>query len=600
LQQLPGRFLPYNGKGLLNNPMQNFSKPIPVHRHDAVIVGAGIAGLSAALTLAPHCSVAVVSKVYPMRSHSGAAQGGIAAALGNCEEDSWQWHYFDTIEGSDYLADQDAVEILCREASATVYELERMGVPFSRTAQGTIMQRIFGGHRKEFGKGPVARACYAADRTGHALLTTLWEQCLHSGVTFYNEFFVLSIDSADSVCSGVAAWDIRSGGIHSFHSKAVLIATGGYGRLFKTSTNAFINTGDGQALILRKGLFLQDMEFVQFHPTGLYGQGILITEGARSEGGYLVNRLGKRFMKEYAPRQQELAPRDTVTRAIQREILAGRGIDGKDYVYLDIRHLKEEVINSRLPQTREICVKFGGIDPVYDPIPVQPAVHYSMGGIPVSLNGEVLADGVGSPIEGLFAAGECACVSVHGANRLGCNSTLEAVLFGKRTGSAMRGHVSQRSSFPHEPSLAIREAEQEISFFLQAQGRERVAVIRESLQELMSTNCGVFRTAERCVSLQKALEKLRVRFSDIRLDDTSSRYNQNLIDAIELGHIIDIAESVCMSAMLRTESRGAHAREDFPERDDNQWQKHTLIARPEKVFQASYKPVIKGRLMPEQ
>lgn len=578
--------------------MHNIQNTSPIHRYDAVIVGAGIAGLSAALRLAQHCSVAVASKVHPVRSHSGSAQGGTAAALGNCEPDSWEWHWYDTVTGSDWLADQDAARILCREAPGLIHELDRMGVPFSRTSQGTIMQRTFGGHRKEFGKGPVARACYAADRTGHALLTTLWEQCLKTGVTFFNEYFVIDIDISDNACCGVAAWDIRNGGIHLFHSKAVLLAAGGYGRIFNISTNALINTGDAQALVLRKGLCLQDMEFVQFHPTGLYGQGILITEGARSEGGYLINTLGKRFMKEYSPALQELAPRDTVTRAIQSEIRAHRGIRGKEYVHLDLRHLKEEIINSRLPQTREICVKFAGIDPVYDPIPVQPSAHYSMGGIPVSLQGEVLADGTTAPVQGLFAAGECACVSVHGANRLGCNSTLEAALFGKRAAIAMQEYISKTPRFPAEPHQALSDAEKEVSFFLRAKGKNRVPDIRRNLQQQMADKCGVFRTHEGLCNLQNELKILKNQMTDIYIDDTSTNFNTDLIEALECGHMIEVAESVCASALARTETRGAHAREDFPKRDDNKWLKHTLIHKEKDTLKIDYKPVTVTRFDP--
>jgi len=566
---------------------------LPVHNHDVVIVGAGIAGLQAALQLAPTHAVAVISKVHPVRSHSTAAQGGIAAALGNCGDDQWQWHMRDTLAGGDGLCDQGAVEILTRDAPQTVYELEHRGVPFSRTTDGTIMQRTFGGHHGEDGKTPAARACYAADRTGHAILTTLWEQCLHYDIRFYEEFFALSLLMNKTTCCGIAAWDIQKGGIHLFHAPATMLATGGYGRVFKTSTNCLGNTGDGQSLAFRKGIALQDMEFVQFHPTGLYDSGILITESARSEGGHLINNENKRFMKEYAPQHMELATRDVVTRAEQREILAHRGIDAGDSLHLDIRHLGEATIDRKLPQTREICVKFAGIDPVDDPIPILPSAHYSMGGIPASIDGEVLVDGITGKVAGLYTAGECACVSVHGANRLGCNSTLEAALFGKRAGMAIRSLLENGSGEKciELPDEAVADALREIGFLQSAHGTENIAEIRESLQTLMTTKCGIFRNNDELVSLKQDIRQLCDRYKQIKIEDTGDIFNLDIIEALELGHSLDISRAVVACALGRTESRGAHYRTDSPERNDSCWRKHSLVRLNEGGVFVDYKPV---------
>ncbi len=564
----------------------------PVHTYDAVIVGAGIAGLRAAMALAGVCRVAVISKVYPVRSHSGAAQGGIAASLSNCGSDSWEWHMYDTIHGSDFLADQDAVALLCRNAPATVYELENLGVPFSRTEKGAIAQRAFGGHTKEFGKSPMLRACFAADRTGHAVLTTLWEQCGNTGIDFYNEFYLLALAVEENRCSGVAAWDIQKGGIHLFRAPAVLLATGGYARVFAPSTNALINTGDGQAAALRAGLFLQDMEFVQFHPTGLYDKGILITEGARSEGGYLLNGMGERFMADYAPAAMELATRDIVTRAIHKETEAGRGIGGSGYVYLDLRHIGKAAIDEKLPQTREICIKFAGIDPVNDLIPVQPAAHYSMGGIPTTINGEVLLDGQKEPLRGLYAAGECACISVHGANRLGCNSLLEAAFFGKQAGLAIRSFLKNNKQNPVLSESVFNEASKEMDFLKNSHGKESAAAIKEELQHGMSGKCGIYRDKEGLESLQSDLLLLRNRYRCIGLSDSSATFNLDFIEALELGHMLDVAEAITQSALARTESRGAHARRDFANRNNADWLKHTLIRKKSGHAEIEYKPVI--------
>ena len=568
--------------------MQN----LPLHKHNAIIVGAGIAGLQAALQLAGNGDVAVVTKVYPTRSHSGAAQGGIAASLGNCGEDSWEWHMYDTIIGGDFLCDQDAVEIMTKGAPEIVYELEHRGVPFSRTDKGTIMQRPFGGHTGNKGQGPVARACYAEDRTGHAILTTLWEQCIKMNVKFYNEFYVLSLIMNDNTLSGITAWDIQHGGIHVFHSKAVLLASGGYARIYKTSTNAFANTGDAQSLVLRKGLALQDMEFVQFHPTGLLEKGILISESARSEGGYLINNNGKRFMADYSPDQMELAPRHIVVRAEQDEINAKRGINGENHLYLDIRHLGEEAINEKLPQTRELCIKFAGIDPVEDLIPIQPTAHYSMGGIPTTIDTEVLADGKSEKVKGLFCAGECACVSVHGANRLGCNSLLEAALFGKRAGLAIKTFLKKNETFPKLNEHATDDAIEEINLLKNAIGNENIADIRESLQSFMTEKCGVFRNKPDLESIINDRIILRQRYRNITLVDKSDSFNLDLLEALELGHMLEVSEAIVNSAMARTESRGSHIRTDFTERNDKEFLQHSLISKRNNKMRIDYKPVI--------
>lgn len=571
---------------------------LPKHTHDVIIVGAGIAGLQAALQLAPYYDVAVVTKVYPTRSHSGAAQGGIAAALGNCGEDRREWHLFDTIVGGDFLGDQDAVELLTRNAPETVYELEQYGVPFSRTEEGKIMQRTFGGHTRNRGVEPVPRACYAADRTGHAIVTSLWGQCIKKNIQFYSEFYVLSLIIENNVCYGLTAWDIQNGGIHLFPTRAVMLGTGGYGRVYKTSTNALANTGDGQALVFRKGLCLEDMEFVQFHPTGLYEKGILISESARSEGGYLLNISGDRFMKQYAD-EMEMAQRYIVARAMQDEIQAGRGIGGNGYLHLDISHLGEDAINEKLPQTREICIKFGNIDPVDDPIPVAPTAHYCMGGIPVTIDSEVLADGRSQTVRGLYAAGECACVSVHGANRLGCNSMLEAAVFGRRAGLTIGSFLKKIISGPEVPSSTEQEAAAEINFLWSADGSEQTADIRENLQLKMMETCGVYRHAENLESLIAAIKVLKERYRNILIKDKTTVYNLEIVEALELGHMLDIAEAVAQSALARTETRGAHARNDFPERDDKTWLKHTLIKHEDKKLVVDYKPVTVKNIQPE-
>jgi len=572
-----------------------------IHRHDVVVVGAGLAALRAAVEASTEFDVAVISKVFPTRSHSGAAQGGIAASLANEEEDHWEWHMFDTVKGSDYLGDQDAIEILVKEAPVVVREFEHFGAPFSRTPDGRIAQRKFGGHTKDFGRGgPVLRACYAADRTGHVLLHTLYEVCIKNGVRFYPEFYALSLIIENDVCRGVVGWDVINGGIHVFHTKAVMFGTGGYGRVFRITSNALSSTGDGLSMVLRAGLPLEDLEFVQFHPTGLYQQGILVSEAARGEGGYLINDKGERFMERYAPDKLELAPRDLVSRSIQTEINEGRGIGGKGYVSIDLRHLGAEKIMTRLPQIHELAWKFLHVDCIKDPIPIQPTAHYSMGGIPTDKDGRVLEDGQSKPVAGFFAAGECACVSVHGANRLGTNSLLEASLFGRRAGKTMKQFLREQSDFPDLPAYAARLAIDEVERLLSSSGTESVAAIRGELQEKMMEKCGIFRDTSQLRSMMVDLQKLENRYQNIRIDDRSEKYNFDLLEAIELGHMLDFSEIIVAGALAREESRGAHSRTDFPERDDDKWLKHTLAWRKNGRITFDYKKVVITRFQPKE
>ncbi len=570
------------------------------HRFDAVIVGAGGAGLMAAAQLAGKCNVAVVSKLYPVRSHTGAAQGGIAAALGNVEEDHWIWHMFDTVKGGDYLVDQDAAEVLAREAIDAIIELEHWGFPFNRTPDGRIDQRRFGGHTRNFGEGPVRRACYAADRTGHMILQTLYQTALKRQVTFFDEFMMLDLLlTDDGVCTGIVAMDIETGDIHVFHAKAVLLATGGFGRVWKVTSNAHAATGDGVALAFRRGIPLEDMEFYQFHPTGIYKMGILLSEACRGEGGILRNGLGERFMERYAPTLLDLAPRDMVSRAIYQEIRAGRGVDGKDYVWLDLTHLPAEVIETKLPDITDFVRTYLGLDPVKELVPIQPTAHYAMGGIPTDVDGRVTIDAQNTPIPGLYAAGECACVSVHGANRLGTNSLVDLVVFGRRAGRHMARFVQENDFHPLPKDPAYR-ARAEIEWIWENEGTERVAQIRAELQEAMMTDAGVFRTGDGLKRLQQKLGELRNRYSQIRIDDKSRTFNMELMEAIELGFLLDCAEAVTASALAREESRGAHYREDFPARDDANWLKHTLIARTSGGLQLFYKPVVITRFEPKE
>lgn len=548
--------------------------------HDIVVVGAGLAGMRAALAAPADLDVAIVSKVHPVRSHSVAAQGGINAALS--ANDSWEAHAFDTIKGGLYLGDQDAVEAMCREAPGEIVELERMGVIFSRDEQGRIAQRPFGG------TGAV-RTCYAADRTGHAILHAMYEQLLKRRVTVYEEWYVTSLIVEDGVCRGVIAWDLLHGGLHSLAAKAVILATGGSGRVFLTSTNAVINTGDGMALAYRAGLPLQDMEFVQFHPTTLKDTGILITEGARGEGAYLLNTLGERFMKRYAPDLMELATRSTVSLALGREILEGRGVDG--CVLLDLRHLGRARIMERLPQIRELAMEFAGVDPVESPIPVRPGAHYQMGGVRTNQWGE-------TEMRGLYAAGECACVSVHGANRLGGNSLLETVVFGRRAGARAGAHV--RDVPPRAVSGAALRAEQDrTARLLAGRGPIRAWQLREELGQTMSQNLGIFRTQASMTGALKTVQDLKARVPLLALHDRGQVFNTDLIGALELQSLLEIAETIVAGALAREESRGAHYRSDFPERDDARWLTHTLARRTPQGPSLSQAPVTITRYPPK-
>lgn len=550
------------------------------HLHDILIVGAGLAGMRAALAAPGNLDVALISKVHPVRSHSVAAQGGINAALG--ENDSWEAHAFDTAKGGLYLGDQDAIEAMCREAPGDILELERMGVIFSRDAQGRIAQRPFGG-------AGFPRTCYAADRTGHALLHALYEQVLKRRTTVYEEWYVTALVVEDGVCRGVIAWDIVHGGLRLIQAKAVILATGGSGRVFLTSTNAVINTGDGMALAYRAGAPLLDMEFVQFHPTTLKDTGILITEGARGEGGYLLNTLGERFLKRYAPEQMELATRSTVSLAIGQEILEGRGVDG--CVLLDLRHLGRDKIVERLPQIRQIALEFAGLDPVETPIPIRPGAHYQMGGVRTNQWGE-------TAIPGLFAAGECACVSVHGANRLGGNSLLETIVFGRRAGTRAgeyAGTVGHGTPAPQH----LAEEQARIARLLTQSGGERAWQVRHDLGDTLSTKLGIFRTRESMTEAGSKVRELQLRAAAVTVQDKGRVFNTDLIQALELQCLVELAETIVAGALAREESRGAHYRSDFPTRNDAAWLRHTVAQRTSGGVSLSYAPVTVTRFQPK-
>jgi succinate dehydrogenase / fumarate reductase flavoprotein subunit len=551
------------------------------HTYSTVIVGAGGAGLRAAIEAAGHVNVAVISKLYPTRSHTGAAQGGMCAALGNVEEDYPEWHTFDTVKGGDYLVDQPAAEIMCHEAIDRVIELEHWGFPFNRTPEGRIDQRRFGGHTRNHGEGPVRRACFAADRTGHMILQTLYQQCIKRDVRFFNEFYVLDLLMVDGRCGGVVAYELATGELHVFKAKAVLFATGGYGRIFKITSNAHALTGDGPAVAYRRGIPLEDMEMYQIHPTGIYKMGILISEAVRGEGGILLNGEGERFMERYAPTIKDLAPRDMVSRAIYQEIREGRGIGGKDFVHLDVRHLPREVIETKIPDVTEFARIYLGVEPTTELVPIQPTAHYAMGGIPTNVEGEVVVGPEETPVPGLFAAGECACVSVHGANRLGTNSLLDIVVFGKRGGHSM----AQYALGVDEPDLPKKGSDQAtvemLDHIRHGPGLEHAADIRADLQKHMFDLCGVVRNEERLTQMQGILRQLRDRYELIGLQDRGQRFNTELMEAVELGFLLDIAEPVVNAALARDESRGAHYREDHPLRDDDHWMKHSLSYRQE-------------------
>ncbi len=550
--------------------------------HDVIIVGAGLAGLRAAVELAGSADVAVLSKLHPLRSHSGAAQGGISAALGNVEEDNPDWHAYDTIKGSDYLADQYAVQVMCNDAPRAIIEMEHLGVPFSRLDDGRIAQRPFGGHTRNFGQAPVRRTCFAADRTGHVCLHTLYEQSLKQGVRFYDEIQVLDLCMEDGSVNGVVAMELLTGRIVLMHAKAVMFATGGYGKAWKTTSNAFANTGDGLGIVLRNGLPLQDMEFVQFHPTGLYQLGILITEAARGEGGILLNGNGERFMERYAPSIKDLAPRDIVSRSIYDELKAGRGAGPeKDHVLLDLTSLSHEKIASRLPEIESFAKVYLGIDPSRAPIPVLPTCHYAMGGIPTSVDGRVLGDAEGREVPGFWAAGEVACVSVHGANRLGSNSLLDLIVFGRRSGKDIAQFLKKSGpALPLDMHAADR-VKGVISTLLDRQSGESVAAVRRDLQRVMMDDVSVFRQESCLADAVSKLRELQQRASLIRVRDRTRNFNQELTDALELQHMVNYSLTVALSALNRRESRGAHSREDYPDRDDANWLKHSMCSMDE-------------------
>jgi succinate dehydrogenase / fumarate reductase flavoprotein subunit len=560
-----------------------------VFKHDVLIIGAGIAGLRAATEVAGKNDVALLSKVYPTRSHSGAAQGGIAAALENEEPDFWEWHMYDTVKGGDYLSDQNAAEILARDAIRAVYELEHMGVPFNRTSEGKIAQRFFGGHTRNFGEAPVKRICYAADRSGRVIMDTLYFDAVKKGIKIYAEFHALDLVIKDGQVAGLVAYELGTGEVHFFQCRAILIATGGYGKVYKVTSNAFASTGDGLSLTYRLGLPLEDMEFVQFHPTGIRGLGVLITEAARGEGGILRNGEGERFMERYAPTIKDLAPRDMVSRAIYTEIREGRGIYGQDYVHLDLTHLGKEKLAERLSDISSFVRIYLGLDPATDLIPVHPTCHYMMGGIPVTGNGNA-TDVKNDPIPGLYAAGECSCISLHGANRLGCNSLLDLVVFGRRAGQDIAENLG-RLSWVEPPVRPEQGAVDRIRRIKENRAGEKAAGIRLALQEVMTADCSVFRQEQGLKNALATLWDLEHRARNISIDNTASRYNTDLIDALELQNMLPIAEAIAASALNRTESRGAHWREDYPQRDDERWLKHTLIQKTDYGVSITYKPV---------
>ena len=564
---------------------------IHTHRFETIVVGAGGAGLMAALYASQGSDTAVLTKLYPTRSHTGTAQGGIGAALGNLEEDRAEWHTFDTIKGSDYLADQDAVDIMCQEAVNVIYELEHMGLPFDRTPEGKIAQRPFGGHTSNFGEKPVRRACHAADRTGHMILQTLYQQCIAHNVRFFDEFHVLDLLlSADGQATGVVAYEIDSGDLHVFHGKALIFATGGFGRMWEITSNAHSLTGDGPAIAFHRGIPLEDMEFFQFHPTGIYKMGILITEGVRGEGGILRNRDGERFMERYAPNLKDLASRDVVSRAIYLEIRDNKGIDGGRYVHLDATHLGRRVVETKLADSAEFCKTYLGIDPALEPMPVQPTAHYAMGGIPTNVNGEVQRNAQGDVVPGFYAAGEVACVSVHGANRLGTNSLVDLVVFGKRAGKAAAAY-SQQNDWAELPAETWQPTQAMLQKMLGHDGHYNVADLRTEMQALMMDNVGVFRTEEGIQSALTRVREMQECARDITVMDKGKRFNTDILEAIELQNLLDLAEVTAASALARQESRGAHSREDYKSRDDENWLTHTYALKIDGEISLDYAPV---------
>lgn len=565
-----------------------------IHEFEVVVIGAGGAGLYAALETSKKVKTAVLSKVYAIRSHTGAAQGGISAALGNVEEDKPEWHAFDTVKGGDYLVDQNAAIILAEEAVNAVYDLENRGLPFNRTPDGRIDQRRFGGHTRNLGEGAVRRACYASDRTGHMILQTLYQQCIKNQVTFFDEFQVVDVVMDGRICGGVVTVELATGDIHIFKAKAVFFATGGFGRMFRITSNAYANTGDGPAVLARRGVPLEDMEFFQFHPTGIKGMGILISEAVRGEGGILRNRNGERFMERYVPTLLDLGPRDIVCRSMITEVMEGRGIrgDGKidDYLHLDASQIGKEVILAKLPEITDFCKTYLGVDPVEDPIPVQPTAHYAMGGLPTDINGRVVADGSGGFYDGLYAAGECACVSVHGANRLGTNSLVDLVVFGRRAGIHIADYIKNADLLDFGKEVA-EPAKKRIAELTDGKKGPHGEKIREKMQFVMMENIGVYRNEAGMAKAVDVLRELREAYTKVRVQDRSKAFNTNLLEILELGNLLDLALITAESARNRKESRGAHSREDFPDRDDENWLKHTLAWLDQDAVRIDYKPV---------
>jgi succinate dehydrogenase / fumarate reductase flavoprotein subunit len=547
---------------------------VTIHKHDVVIIGAGLAGARAAIELTTGADVAVITKVFPTRSHSVTAQGGIAAALGNAAEDSPEIHFFDTVKGGDYLGDQNQIEIMCEDAIPAIYELEHFGVPFSRMPNGKIAQRPFGGHTKP-------RACHAADRTGHVVLHTLFEQSMRAKVNYYSEFFVTQLIMNGGACCGVAAVELRTGDVHVFHGKAVMIATGGGGRIFKITSNAHVSTGDGFAHVYNAGLPLQDMEFTQIHPTGLYPLGILITEGVRGDGGILINNKGERIMEKYAPKMLDLAPRDIISRAIYTEIQNGNGINGKDYLHLQIHHIGRKAILEKLPEIYKFCKTYVGVDCTKEPIPVMPTGHYMMGGVPTDTRSRVIADEAGAPVPGLYAAGEAACESIHGANRLGCNSLTDTVVFGRRAGKDIAQFIRSEKFTPLPPQPE-KDTEALLNRLLKSTvSGKKVSELRAALQQTMMDNCSVFRSEETLKRACSDLAEIEKDYDNISIADRTRCFNTELQEALELKNLIDFAIPTAQSALHRKESRGAHSRVDYPERDDKNFLHHTLAFKTE-------------------
>jgi succinate dehydrogenase / fumarate reductase, flavoprotein subunit len=590
-----------------------------IHQFDVVVVGAGGAGLMAGLYASRTAKTAVISKLYPTRSHTGAAQGGIGAALGNLEEDRPEWHTYDTVKGSDYLGDQDAIQFMCEEAPQAVLELEQMGLPFDRTPDGRISQRPFGGHTNNITGKPVRRAAHAADRTGHMILQTLYQQCLKNKVNFFDEYEVIDLLITNKKTVGVVAVDLATGELHTFHAKAVIIATGGHGRIFEVTSNAYAYTGDGLTMIWRHGLPLEDMEFFQFHPTGIYKLGILITEGVRGEGGILINGAGERFMPRYAPTVKDLASRDVISRAIYTEIREGRGVNGKNYVYLDVRPesvikyaaldgrtnldgspytITGEQVLAKLPDIIDFCRVYLGVDPITQMMPIQPTAHYTMGGIPTNKYGEVVIDEKGTIMPGLYSAGECACVSVHGANRLGTNSLLDLVVFGKYAGLKAAEYANQ-TDFGKLPADAEATTRSQFDALRKGSGKVNAFDIATEMKKVMFDEVGIYRSAKGMRAAIQKVRELKEQYKEVRVGDTGRIFNTDLLNAWELGNMLEMAEVIAKCALNRQESRGGHSREDFPERDDKNWLKHTLAWKKGDRIVIGYKPVTITKYQPK-